>query len=143
MAGKKLIPNQISMLDFAIISGNLDNPVEHDYTLVKDHDYNVNFEMVYDLNDKMVKSDIKIEIKTKSKKGQTKEASGNFHIAYLFKVENLNELVNEGGSINYELGNAISSISYSTSRGIILTRFQGTALATFILPIIDPNELLK
>jgi len=143
MAGKKLIPNQISMLDFAIISGSIDNPVEHDYTLVNDHNYQVNFNMTYDLKEKMVKSDIKIEIKTKSKKGQVKEASGNFHIAYLFKVENLNELVDETGSIGFELGNAISSISYSTSRGIIMTRFQGTALSNFILPIIDPNELLK
>jgi hypothetical protein len=45
--------------------------------------------------------------------------------------------------IHSGLANAIASISYSTARGIILSRFQGTALREFILPVIDPNSLLK
>jgi len=40
------------------------------------------------------------------------------------------------------LANAIASISYSTARGIIVSRFQGTALCDFILPVISPNDLL-
>jgi hypothetical protein len=41
------------------------------------------------------------------------------------------------------LGNALASITYSTSRGILMTRFQGTALSDFILPVINPNNLLE
>ncbi|GAO27720.1 hypothetical protein JCM15548_14569 [Geofilum rubicundum JCM 15548] len=41
-----------------------------------------------------------------------------------------------------DLGNALSSVTYSTSRGILLTKMQGTALQNFVLPIINPNKLL-
>ena len=46
-------------------------------------------------------------------------------------------------TIDANLGNALASISYATSRGILMTRFQGTALEDFILPVIDPNDLLE
>jgi hypothetical protein len=42
-----------------------------------------------------------------------------------------------------DLGNALSAITYSTARGILLTRLQGTAFQDFILPIINPNNLLN
>jgi hypothetical protein len=41
------------------------------------------------------------------------------------------------------LGNALASITYSTTRGILMTGFQGTALCNFILPVKDPDELLN
>ncbi|MNY64312.1 hypothetical protein D3C86_2014030 [compost metagenome] len=46
-------------------------------------------------------------------------------------------------TIHPALGNALASITYSTSRGILMTRFQGTVLSDFILPVIDPNSLLE
>ncbi len=70
-----------------------------------------------------------------------------FHFVYVFHVENLQELAipdeNKGISLNGGLGNALASITYSTSRGILLTRLKGTGLENFILPVIDPNSLLK
>jgi hypothetical protein len=61
-------------------------------------------------------------------------------------VENMEELLeaDEKNKISYDaaLGNAIASIVYSTSRGILMSRFQGTVFADFILPVIDPNQLL-
>ena len=60
--------------------------------------------------------------------------------------ENLEELAsskkNKRLHLNPALTNAISSVTYSTSRGILLTRLQGTALQNFVLPIINPNNLL-
>lgn len=67
---------------------------------------------------------------------------------YLIKVDNLEELAplnkNQAAvELHSTLANAVASISYSTSRGILLTRLQGTALQKFILPVIDPMSLLK
>jgi hypothetical protein len=41
------------------------------------------------------------------------------------------------------LANSIAAISYSTSRGVLLMQIKGSALEKLILPIINPNELLK
>ena len=46
-------------------------------------------------------------------------------------------------TVHPALGNALASITYSTSRGILMTRFQGTVLSDFILPVINPNDLLE
>jgi hypothetical protein len=68
-------------------------------------------------------------------------------LVYIYHVENLEELVKPAKNhlidLNPALGNALSSITYSTSRGILLARVQGTALQNFVLPIINPNKLLN
>ena len=70
----------------------------------------------------------------------------NFHLVFVYRVENLEELAkpdkNNLLDLYPALGNALSSITYSTSRGILLSRLQGTALQNFVLPIINPNKLL-
>lgn len=140
----KLIPEKIEMLHFTILSGSIDCPEDHSDKEVKNFEYNVDFELGYNLEELMVKTEFRFDVHTNSKNQE--EASGNFHFAYWLKVENLEELIIEidgEESISPQLGNALASITYSTSRGILMTRFQGTALSNFILPITDPNELLK
>jgi hypothetical protein len=63
-------------------------------------------------------------------------------------LTNLSDLVKiidktEQLEVNNGLANALASMTYSTSRGVLLTRLQRTALEAFILPVIDPNELLN
>ena len=50
---------------------------------------------------------------------------------------------NDSIELDPGLGNALSSITYSTARGVLLTRLQGTALQNFVLPVINPNKLLQ
>ena len=140
----QLIPEKIEMLHFAILKGGIDCPLEHTNEKVSNFEYNVDFELAYNLDELIVKTDLEIHVETKSK--DQEEATGAFHFAYWFQVDNLKELIikNEKEEIvSPHLGNALASITYSTSRGILMTRFQGTALSNFILPITDPNELLK
>jgi len=67
-------------------------------------------------------------------------------LVFVYHIENLNELANPDDKkliqLHPALANALSSVTYSTSRGILLTRLQGTALQNFVLPIINPNKLL-
>jgi hypothetical protein len=67
-------------------------------------------------------------------------------LIFIYRIENLEELAfpekNKRLHLNPALTNALSSVTYSTSRGILLTRLQGTALQHFVLPIINPNNLL-
>ena len=115
--------------------------------LVTDHSFTVDLDMAFNLDEKLIRSDFKVKIETESK--NEKEATGEFKFVFLFEVENLDDLAFEDEKdssnliIDSGLSNAIASISYSTSRGILMTRFNGTALENFILPVIDPNELVK
>lgn len=147
MSVNKLIPEKIEIVDFKILNGQINNPFDFQLDNVEGHNFNVDFELGFNISEKLVKADFNVFVETKSKKGQREEAKGTFHFAYVYHVENVEELtkIQEDNSIglNAGLGNALASITYSTSRGILMTRFQGTALENFILPVIDPNQLLK
>ena len=141
-----LRPNLIQLLRFQIIRGQIESPMEFQEDLVQGHSFSVDFDMSFQLKEKLVKADFKVEIQTTGEE-QVVEAKGQFHFVFLFQVGNLEELVQVAEQnklqVSSELGNALASITYSTSRGILLTRFQGTGLESFILPVINPNELLE
>lgn len=140
-------PSKISIIEFKMIKGQVDTPEEFDANQVQGHHLENSLQLGFNLEDKLVKTDFFTEIKTESHGQNTKEAVGSFHLVFIFSVENLHELATfakgELIKVHPTLGNAVSSISYSTSRGILLTRLQGTALQNFILPVINPNSLLN
>lgn len=74
--------------------------------------------------------------------------SGSYTHEIVFRVENLNDFLtpNESEESDYlidgVLGSTLCGIAYSTVRGIIFTRTQGTSLGTVTLPIIDPRKLI-
>lgn len=139
-------PEKISLTDFKLVKDQVDTPEDFDLSKVEGHTLDNSLQFGFNLDDKLVKTDFTIEIKTASKGENTNEAIGNFHLVYIFRIENLKDLakpdVNNLIELNPTLGNALSSIAYSTSRGILLTRLQGTALQNFVLPVINPNKLL-
>lgn len=66
--------------------------------------------------------------------------SGKFAIAFFFSVENLDGLVSNRGEnteIDTDLMISLANITYSTSRGIIFTRCQGTIIKKIIFPVIS------
>ena len=71
---------------------------------------------------------------------------GDFGIEFHFHIENFEEFheTKEGeNKINIILGTTLLSIAFSTARGIILERTQNTLLNGILLPVIDPNTLIK
>lgn len=73
---------------------------------------------------------------------------GEYGIEFQLHVENLTEFLEEsengqGKSIDGKLGPTLLAIVYSTARGIIIERTQATYFNGVILPVIDPNELIK
>jgi hypothetical protein len=139
--------DKLSIIELKFIKGQVNAP--EDFVIGEIEKYHIenSLQLAFNLKDKLVKSDFKIEIKTESKGTNHKEAIGIFHFIFIFRVDNLDELAksdkNNMIELNPALGNALSSITYSTSRGILITRMQGTALQNFILPVINPNKLLN
>lgn len=140
-------PEKIALIDYKMIKGQVDTPENFDVSKVVGHQLDNSLQLGFNLEDKLAKADFTVSIKTNSKEQNESEASGNFHLIFIYRIENLEELAmpekNKRLNLNPRLANALSSVTYSTSRGILLTRLQGTALQNFILPIINPNNLLN
>ena len=147
MSANILQPEKIEIVDFKIIKGQINSPFDFEKEKVDGHTFNVDFELGFNLEDKLVKADFSVHVETKSNEDSIEEAVGNFSFVYVFYVDNIEELTtlekDETITIHPALGNALASITYSTSRGILMTRFQGTVLSDFILPVINPNDLLE
>ena len=147
MSANLLQPEKIEIVDFKIIKGQINSPFDFEEVKVKGHTFNVNFEMGFNIPDKLIKADFSVNVETNSEKLDNEEATGAFSFVYVFHVDNIEDLTtlekDNTVTLHPALGNALASITYSTSRGILMTRFQGTALSNFILPVINPNKLLE
>jgi len=149
MLDKEILdPDKLTLTEFKLIKGQVDTPEYFDVNKIAGNDIENSLQFSFKLDDKLVKTDFTIELKTNSKGANAEEATSSFHLVFIFKVENIEQLTTKtekNSSIKFStsLGNALSSIVYSTSRGILLTRLQGTAFQNFILPIINPNKLLS
>lgn len=145
-AKTKFDPKKLAIADYKLTKEQIDEPEEFDVVHVKGHHVENSFELSFSPKGKLAKADITIDIRTESDGKNELEATALFHLIYIFKVENLDELVSENSSKKVEvdsmLGSSIASIAYSTTRGILLSRLQGKVFQKFILPIINPNDLL-
>lgn len=140
-------PDQIHLIKMVIIKCHIDSPFDFSIKKSKGHEFNMDFDLGFNLKDKLVKADFKLNVTSKSEGGNLEETRGDFHFVFIFKIENLAELAIQNKKhiidLDPRLGNALASITYSTTRGILFTRLKGTSLEDFILPVIDPNSLLN
>lgn len=147
MQESKFCADKIEIVDFRIIKGQIESPFEFDMSAIDGHTFNVEFRMGFNIHESLVKADFKVFVETKSTVSTAEEAKGSFHFVYTYYIHNLEELATNNAEglldVDINLGNALAAISHSTSRGVLMTRFQGTALESFIMPVIDPKELLK
>lgn len=139
-------PEKITLVDTRFLRWQLDTPDAFDIFSINGYDLDNTFQLAFSVEEKLAKADLTVTIKTKSSVHNPAEAEGYFHLAFFYRVENLDALVTPDKhgrlSIDTNLSIALSSISYSTSRGILMSRLSGTALQNFVLPIINPDKLL-
>jgi hypothetical protein len=144
----KVVPDKIQLVGFRILHAEMKSPFEFEMQQIASFENDVKFDMAFNLEDSMVKADFDVQIKTISNEDtNSEEATAAFSFVYIFHVENFKELAkvidDDTMDIHGGLSIALASIVYSTTRGVLMTRFQGTALADFILPIIDPQKLVS
>ncbi len=146
MERKPIEPGKIVMREFRLVKGQIDSPYEFKVSNIQKFDYDVAYSPAINLNESLIKADFAINISSQSEGNQV-EATGSYHFTFVFFYEHLKDhavlLPGAGFDWNPTLANAIASITYSTSRGILLSRFQGTAMSSFILPVVDPNALMQ
>lgn len=138
--------DKIELLSYRMLTGKVDEPAEFVSESIVGHFQECALELSYNLEDNLVRSLIKLRIETVLSNQTDVKATGEFSFEFIFKVENLNQLtVKQDGvvtNISAVLGSHIGAISYSTLRGILLMKLQGTALSEFIMPITNPLKLV-
>lgn len=111
----------------------------------EDFSYDYHFEVAFNLEANDAKTSVQIAIESPSNSKGTLPAKGFYEFGFLFEVENLGDLVEvkrkKVTAIDPNLFLALASMSYSTTRGILMARLEGTDLAGFILPVINPTLL--
>jgi hypothetical protein len=71
--------------------------------------------------------------------------TGKFHLVFFYEVDALSKSVSEEeGILQVEeaLGSLLLSLTYSTGRGILITKTQHSSLEDLILPVKSAEELL-
>ena len=110
------------------------------------HSFNLTyrFDLAVNLEESKLRLVFKCDLQTFEKNKKTVlPVKGTFEIAYFFSIDNLVNLIEDKLEINNELSLALTNIAYSTSRGIIYTRCQGTILNKWILPLMSDEEMSK
>ena len=139
------VTDHLSMVDYKIIKGKIETPEDFEPDDVTGYTVNDNLKLSFSPAKKWIKADYEIGVNTCCK--SCPEASVFFHFVFIYSVDNFEELTsikeNTEIEVNPLLENSIAAISYSTTRGILLTRLQGTVMSDFILPITNTNTLLN
>jgi hypothetical protein len=75
------------------------------------------------------------------------EITSRYSIVFLFAVQNLAQLAipeeRVGLTVDDDMLSSLLNITYSTSRGILYTRYLGTPFQGLILPVIPTTELFE
>lgn len=149
MSDKKFDIRLVSLEDITIRNATLEN--HSGKTSVDLSRLEIAFQ--YELNasisirSKKVQITAEYDIRVADANSEKLEISSRYSIVFLYTVENLAELAipdeRKGLSVDDEMLSNLLNITYSTSRGILYTRYLGTLLQGLILPIIATTELFE
>jgi hypothetical protein len=99
------------------------------------------------IRSKKVQVTAEYEIRVSKSDSSSLDIISKYSIAFLYSVKNLPELavLDDTGliSIDDEMLSSLLNITYSTSRGILYSRYLGTILDGVILPVISTADLFK
>lgn len=149
MARPVVEPEKIHLLGIRIIKEYLEcsnefleNPAPVE-SLVFGHDYS----QFLNLESSGLRSRLYLRLGGVDQSEKELGLEAEYGLEFHFVVENLRDfaepLENEVINLKGGLAATIAGISYSTARGIIWGKLRSTALAHIVLPVINPNDLLK
>ena len=143
-------PDKIKVVNIKTVKGNIDSTADST-PKIGGYEFKFGLKSGLDIEKKYVGLHLLIEIEAKDDADNNIGIHGSYTHEIVFKVENLDDFVTHGTPdpdntdalfLDGGIGSTLVSIAYSTIRGIIYNRTQGTSLGTVILPIIDPKKLI-
>lgn len=107
---------------------------------------NVGQSTAFNIEMKNIRIRLKIELDARKNETEPIGLSGSYVLEFHIHVDDLEHYITEAGDkklIDSKLGGTLAGIVYSTARGIIYERTAATDFGGVILPVIDPNLLIK
>lgn len=140
-------PESVEFLGFRVDQFKVEAEEGFDPQKIKGFTTNSVLEIGLNPAQRRLQSILRSEVNSVGDSDKTKSASGSFVVVFTFDVSNFEELVrsDKKGELttDYDLALSIASITYSTARGILLVKCQGTPLFGAVLPVINPADLLQ
>lgn len=137
-------PEKIHLENVDILKARINSEFEAWSDEADEFQFSVSYNNGFNLQEKRVRCELEINVNKLSIEKKT-IAESSFTISYVYRIEDFDTFVEEkeGGIVfNVAMAATLAGISFSTGRGILLTRFQGTIFKDFILPVIDPKKML-
>ena len=145
---RKIEPEKIHILSIKTLKGKIENNEDSSSSAIVGYRYKNALAIALNLDEKIVGLKHTIYIDTLNKKQEELEIKASYTHEFIFRVDNLQDFVDspevdekKAENIDPILLGTLAGIAYSTVRGIIMNRTQGTALNAVILPVIDPKKL--
>jgi hypothetical protein len=144
---RKIDPEKIQIINIKTLKGNIDDGSETDPTTITGYRFKTDLAIALNLEEKIVGLKLTIHIETLDKNKHELDIKASYTHEFVFRVENLEDFVDpkeedeKEENIDPLLIGTLAGIAYSTLRGIIITRTQGTPLNAVILPVIDPKKV--
>lgn len=144
---RKIIPEKISVVNIRTLKGQIDGENDIDSAQIHSYLFNNDFAMAMNYAEKIVGIKLTVDIETLDNQNQKLSVRGSYTHEFICLVENLEDFVDEkedenDNEIDPMMVATLAGISYSTLRGIVFTRTQGTPLNAVILPVVDPKKLI-
>lgn len=119
----------------------LDNPVPFENISVA-----YGQESAYNVEEKGVRIRLEVKLGIQDDNDNPLGLEAEYGIEFHFKVENFEDFIveeDEKVEVKGILSGTLLGIAYSTARGIIFDRTQGTHFKGVILPVIDPKKIAE
>lgn len=149
MSNERIIdPEKIHLINIKTSKGNIDAAADIDVNAIAGHEFSFELGTGLNVEDNVIGMNLVVNIQAKDSADKLLPINGSYTHEIVFIVDNLKDFLepDESGNNKYKidggLGSTIVSIAYSTIRGIIFTRTQGTSLGSVILPVINPKKLM-
>lgn len=140
----------IKLDQIIVTNATINNPSQLSILENGKHEFQLtyNFLFGHKIEEKKFRLIFSCETKTLNEHKEEIKVSAKFDIAFLFSVENLNDLITRKSDsdpflINNDLITSLANLAYSTSRGIIFTKCQGTIMKNLIIPILSTQKVIE
>lgn len=145
---RKIEPSKIQILSIKTLKGNIHAGTGLDIHAVGRHKFDFELGVGFNSEEKIIGLELTVNIQAVSKTDESLDLTASYTHEIIFQIDNFDDFINKEGNqqeikIDRIMAGTLAGIAYSTVRGIILTRTQGTSLNAVVLPIIDPKTLLS
>lgn len=138
----------IHLQSINVISGAIGANPDIDPSVIKFYKLNFETETGINLEASITRFIFKVELIGIGEQDKVLDVNANYSIDFTFKIDDLSNFImnkddeNNMFQLDNNLGATLMSIVYSTTRGIILSKTQGTIMNGVILPVVNPSNLL-